>query len=60
MISANIMALTLKNKSWKEGYKWTAYIQIGILIICFDTLPLQRIDKEKKEEKEKEKKRKRK
>ena len=63
MISPNIMALALKYKSWKEGYRWTAYVQIGILIVCLATLPLWRIDKDKneiennkkeKEEKEKE------
>ena len=51
MISPNLMALALKYKSWKEGYRWTAYIQILILIICFATLPLWNTNKEKKEEK---------
>ena len=35
MISPNIMALALKYKNWKEGYRWTAYIQLGILVIYF-------------------------
>ena len=48
-ISPNIMALALKYKSWKEGYRWTSYIQMGILVICFLTLPLWKIDKENKE-----------
>ena len=26
MISPNIMALALKYKNWKEGYRWTSYI----------------------------------
>ena len=49
MISPNIMALSLKYKSWKEGYRWTAYIQLGILVICFTTLSLLKIEKEEKE-----------
>lgn len=51
MISPNIMALALKFQSWKEGYRWTAYVQILILIVCFATLPLWNTNK--KEEKEK-------
>ena len=50
MISPNIMALALKYKSWKEGYRWTAYIQMGILVICFLTLPLWKNEKENKKE----------
>ena len=49
MISPNIMALALKYKNWKEGYRWTAYIQIFILVVCFATLPLWNTNK--KEEK---------
>ena len=40
MISPNIMALVLKYKRWKEGYRWTAYIQLGILFISFANIPL--------------------
>ena len=54
MISPNIMALALKYKSWKEGYRWTSYIQIGILVICFLTLPLWKNEKENKDEDNKE------
>ena len=50
MISPNIMALALKYKSWKEGYRWTSYIQMGILVICFLTLPLWKNEKENKKE----------
>ena len=53
MISPNIMALALKYKSWKEGYRWTAYIQLGILFICFATIPLWKIGKEEIEQKDK-------
>ena len=53
MISPNIMALALKYKNWKEGYRWTAYIQLGILVICFLTLPLWKNDKENKKKENK-------
>ena len=48
MISPNVMALALKYKSWKEGYRWTAYIQAGILVICLATIPLWKMEKEDK------------
>ena len=50
MISPNVVALALKYKSWREGYRWTAYIQIGILVICFATIPLWKMDKEDKKD----------
>ena len=40
VISPNIMALALKYAHWNEGYRWTAYIQIGILAVCILSLPL--------------------
>ncbi|MGN0556570.1 MAG: MFS transporter, partial [Acutalibacteraceae bacterium] len=40
IISPNLMALALKYARWNEGYRWTAYIQIGILFICILSLPL--------------------
>ena len=49
MISPNIMALALKYKNWKEGYRWTAYIQIFILAICFISLPLWNNENKKEE-----------
>ena len=45
MISPNIMSLALKYKNWKQGYRWTAYVQIGILAICFATIPLWKNEK---------------
>ena len=45
MISPNIMALALKYKTWKEGYRWTSYIQMFILLVCFATLPLWNTNK---------------
>lgn len=40
IISPNLMALALKYARWNEGYRWTAYIQIGILAVCVLSLPL--------------------
>lgn len=46
VISPNIMALALKYARWNEGYRWTAYIQIGILLVVILTLPLWRKNEE--------------
>ena len=40
IISPNIMAIALSCAHWNEGYRWTAYIQIGILAVCALSLPL--------------------
>ena len=40
MISPYIMSLALKLARWNEGYRWTAYIQVGILLVCLLSLPL--------------------
>lgn len=40
VISPNIMALALSRARWNEGYRWTAYIQIGILLVVILSLPL--------------------
>lgn len=40
VISPNIMALALKYARWNEGYRWTAYMQLGILFIVILSLPL--------------------
>ena len=40
IISPNLMALALKYAHWNEGYRWTAYVQIGILAVCVLSLPL--------------------
>ena len=42
IISPNIMALAMKHATWHEGYRWTAYIQSGILLVCIISLPLWR------------------
>ena len=40
MISPSIMAMALRYAGWKEGYRWTAFLQIGILLVCILSLPL--------------------
>ena len=40
VISPNIMALALSQAKWNEGYRWTAYIQMAILLVCILSLPL--------------------
>ena len=40
VISPYIMAQALKIARWNEGYRWTAYIQMGILLVCILSLPL--------------------
>ncbi len=40
VISPGIMALALKYARWNEGYRWTAYLQLGILLVIILSLPL--------------------
>ncbi len=40
VISPYIMALALKTARWNEGYRWTAFLQMGILLVCILSLPL--------------------
>ena len=40
VISPCIMAQALKLARWNEGYRWTACIQAGILLVCVISLPL--------------------
>ena len=40
VISPNIMAVALSRARWNEGYRWTAYIQLAILLVCIVSLPL--------------------
>lgn len=40
VISPYIMALALSCARWNEGYRWTAYVQTGILLVCILSLPL--------------------
>lgn len=40
VISPNIMALALRYAHWNKGYQWTAFVQMGILVVCILSLPL--------------------
>ena len=40
MISPYIMSLALSRARWNEGYRWTAYIQSGIMLVCLLSFPL--------------------
>lgn len=40
VISPAIMALALKYARWNEGYRWTAFVQLGILLVIVLSLPL--------------------
>lgn len=44
VISPNIMALALTYGHWNEGYRWTAWIQTGILAVCILSLPLWKVN----------------
>ena len=52
VISPNIMALALKKARWNEGYRWTAYIQLAILLVCILSLPLWKKNENAAEEEE--------
>lgn len=52
IISPNLMALALKYARWNEGYRWTAYIQIAILLVCILSLPLWRNNEKEAQETE--------
>ena len=54
ILSPNIMSYALKVAHWNEGYRWTAYAQIGILAVVLLSLPLWKKSQTKEEEKEKE------
>ena len=51
VISPCIMAQALKVARWNEGYRWTAYIQMGILLVCVLSLPLWKQNEAATEEK---------
>ena len=40
VISPNIMALALRHAHWNQGYRWTAFVQLGILAVCLLSVPL--------------------
>ena len=52
VISPNIMALALSKARWNEGYRWTAYIQMAILLVCILSLSLWKKNEESAESEE--------
>ncbi|WP_270649149.1 MFS transporter [Limosilactobacillus mucosae] len=40
MISPYLMALAIKVAHWNEGYRWTAFLQIGILLVIISSWSL--------------------
>lgn len=50
VISPTIMALALKLARWNEGYRWTAFIQAGILLVVILSLPLWKQNETQDEE----------
>jgi len=50
VISPWIMSLALKLARWNEGYRWTSYIQLGILLVCVLALPLWKKNESQAEE----------
>lgn len=50
VISPYIMAQALKLARWNAGYRWTAYIQLGILLVCILSLPLWKKSESQSEE----------
>ena len=52
VISPCIMAQAVKVARWNEGYRWTAYIQTGILLVCVLSLPLWKRNEAAVEEKD--------
>ena len=50
VISPYIMAHALKVARWNEGYRWTAYVQMGILLVCILSLPLWKKNEDQSEE----------
>jgi len=50
VISPHIMSAALRSAGWKEGYRWTAYLQSAILLVCIAALPLWKKNEGQSEE----------
>ena len=46
VISPILMGQALRYARWNEGYRWTAFIQSGILLVCILSLPLWKQNEE--------------
>lgn len=54
VISPVIMAHALRVARWNEGYRWTAFLQMGILLVCVLSLPLWKKNEGQAEEEDRE------
>ncbi|MCR5649724.1 MAG: MFS transporter [Lachnospiraceae bacterium] len=52
VISPYIMSLALSRARWNEGYRWTAFVQMGILLVVIISLPLWKKTENAAEEEE--------
>ena len=50
VISPAIMALALRLARWNQGYRWTSFIQLGILLAVLLSLPLWKQNESAEEE----------
>lgn len=50
VISPYIMSLALSKARWNEGYRWTAFVQAGILLVCILSFPLWKKNEEDSDE----------
>lgn len=50
MISPYLMALAIKVAHWNEGYRWTAFLQMGILLVVISSWSLWRQNDSKADE----------
>ena len=53
MISPYIMSVALAKAHWNEGYRWTAYIQAGIMLISLLSVPLWKKNSDETDDDEK-------
>lgn len=53
VISPNIMALALRLARWNQGYQWTAFLQLAILLTVVLSLPLWKNSSPAEEEEKK-------
>lgn len=54
IISPNIMALAITYTHWNDGFLWTSFIQMGILVAVIASIPLWKINIKEDKEEEKE------
>lgn len=50
MVSPFIMSLALKVSRWNDGYRWTSFLQLGIMLVVILSLPLWKAGQAEEEE----------